>query len=171
MKSVWLDRVIDSVADRGRELLRLRGGDKASDVEKLCLALLSEKGEASGTALARDVTITYAAMSEDERLAFFDMLNTRFGPDEQAIVRAAEAFKTTRGIDDYLVLSKAVEPVDRALEGRDYLAGDFSAADIMLGHSLFMANRLGQVSDELSNLKAYLGRIESRPAFQKAISL
>ena len=41
----------------------------------------------------------------------------------------------------------------------------------MLGHSTFMANRLGQVSDELSNLKAYVERIEGRPAFQKAISL
>ena len=50
------------------------------------------------------------------------------------------------------------------------LIGDFSAADIMLGHSIFMANRLGQVSDEQSNLKAYIGRIEGRPAFQKAMA-
>ncbi len=69
------------------------------------------------------------------------------------------------------LLGRAVAPVDAALEGREYLVGDFTAADIMLGHSLFMANRLGQVSDELTNIKAYLGRIESRPAFQKAISL
>ncbi len=69
------------------------------------------------------------------------------------------------------LLGRAVAPVDDALEGREYLAGEFSAADIMLGHSLFMANRLGQVSDELKNLKAYLGRIEKRPAFQKAINI
>ena len=41
----------------------------------------------------------------------------------------------------------------------------------MLGHSLFMANRLGQVSDDLSNLKGYIGRIEARPAFQTAINM
>lgn len=69
------------------------------------------------------------------------------------------------------LLGRSVEPVDAALEGRDYLAGDFSAADIMLGHALFMANRLGQVSDELKNLRAYLGCIEKRPAFQKAITM
>ena len=67
------------------------------------------------------------------------------------------------------LLSRAVAPVDAALEGREYLIGDFSAADIMLGHSLFMSNRLGQVSDELANLKAYVERIAARPAFQTAI--
>jgi glutathione S-transferase len=69
------------------------------------------------------------------------------------------------------LLSRAVEPVNAALEGREYLIGNFSAADIMLGHSLFMANRLGQVSDELSNIKGYVKRIEARPAFQTAINL
>ena len=67
------------------------------------------------------------------------------------------------------LLGKAVAPVETALEGREYLVGDFSAADIMLGHSLFMANRLGQVSDEMKNLKSYIKRVESRPAFQKAM--
>jgi len=69
------------------------------------------------------------------------------------------------------LLSRAVAPVDSALEGREYLIGDFSAADVMLGHSLFMANRLGQVSDELAQLKGYVKRIEARPAFQKAMQL
>ena len=69
------------------------------------------------------------------------------------------------------LLSRAVTPVDAALEGREFLIGSFSAADIMLGHALFMANRLGQVSDELANLKGYVKRIEVRPAFQTAINL
>ena len=69
------------------------------------------------------------------------------------------------------LLSRAVTPVEGALEGREYLIGSFSAADIMLGHSLFMANRLGQVPDELANLKGYVKRIEARPAFQTAITL
>jgi glutathione S-transferase len=69
------------------------------------------------------------------------------------------------------LLSKALAPVDEALEGKDYLIGDFSAADVMLGHSCFMANRLGCVPDELQNIKAYVARIEARPAFQTAINL
>jgi glutathione S-transferase len=69
------------------------------------------------------------------------------------------------------LLSRAVTPVNAALEGREYLIGSFSAADIMLGHALFMANRLGQVPEELANLKGYVKRIEARPAFQTAINL
>ena len=57
------------------------------------------------------------------------------------------------------------------LAGREYLIGDFSAADVMLGHAIFMANRLGAVTDEMQNLKGYVKRIEARPAFQTAINL
>ena len=69
------------------------------------------------------------------------------------------------------LLSKSLAPVDDALAGRDYLIGDFSGADIMLGHACFMSNRLGCVSDEMANLKGYVSRIEARPAFQKAITM
>ena len=69
------------------------------------------------------------------------------------------------------LLSKALEPVNAALEGRDYLIGGFSAADIMLGHACFMSNRLGCVGDDMPHLKAYVERIASRPAFKTAIEM
>ena len=69
------------------------------------------------------------------------------------------------------LLNKALHPVNEALEGRDYLIGDFSAADIMLGHACFMSNRMGCVSDDMPNLKAYVERITARPAFQAAINM
>jgi len=69
------------------------------------------------------------------------------------------------------LLAKALAPVDEALAGRDYLIGDFSAADIMLGHACFMSNRLGSVADELTNLKGYVERVTARPAFQTAIQM
>ncbi len=69
------------------------------------------------------------------------------------------------------LLSKAIAPVDEALAGREYLIGDFSAADIMLGHACFMSNRLGCVSDEMANLKGYVERVAARPAFDKAINM
>ena len=67
------------------------------------------------------------------------------------------------------LLTRALEPVNKALEGKDYLIGDFSGADFMLGHSCFMSNNLGCVSDEMINIKAYVQRISERPAFIKAI--
>ena len=69
------------------------------------------------------------------------------------------------------LLSRAVAPVNDALEGREYLVGAFTAADVMLGHALFMANRLGQISEEMSNLKGYVKRLEDRKAFQTAINM
>ncbi len=69
------------------------------------------------------------------------------------------------------LLTKALAPVDEALAGREYLIGNFSGADIMLGHACFMANRLGCVPDEMANLKGYVDRVASRPAFQTAINM
>lgn len=69
------------------------------------------------------------------------------------------------------LLSKSLEPVNIALDGRDYLVGDFSAADIMLGHACFMSDRLGCVPNEMPDLKAYVAKIAARPAFQTAITM
>ncbi len=69
------------------------------------------------------------------------------------------------------LLTNALKPVDEALESKDYLIGNFSAADIMLGHACFMSNRIGSVSDEMTNLKRYISNVENRPAFKKAMSL
>ena len=68
------------------------------------------------------------------------------------------------------LLTKALEPVNDALAGRDYLIGDFSGADIMLGHACFMSQRSGCVTDEMTHLLAYIARIAARPAFDKAIN-
>ncbi len=69
------------------------------------------------------------------------------------------------------LLTRSIAPVETALEGREYLVGDFSAADIMLGHSLFMSSRLGRLTDEMPNLRGYVQRIEARPAFKTAIQM
>ena len=69
------------------------------------------------------------------------------------------------------LLTKSLAPVNENLADKNYLIGDFSAADLMLGHSCFMANRLGCVSDEMQNIKDYVARIADRPAFKKAITM
>ena len=68
------------------------------------------------------------------------------------------------------LLSRSLAPVNETLAGKDYLIGDFSAADVMLGHACFMSNRFGCIGDELTDLLAYVKRIEARPAFQKAMN-
>ena len=68
------------------------------------------------------------------------------------------------------LLTKALVPVNLALQGRDYMIGDFSAVDIMLGHACYMSRRLGCVSEELAYLNDYLDRIDTREAFQKGFN-
>ena len=69
------------------------------------------------------------------------------------------------------LLTKSLTPVDETLEGKEYLIGNFSAADIMLGHACFMSNRMSCVPDEMSNLKKYVANITNRPAFKIAIEM
>ena len=69
------------------------------------------------------------------------------------------------------LLSKSLQPVNEALEGKEYLIGDFSAADIMLGHACFMSYRLGSIDSEMKNLKKYVENISNRSAFQTAINM
>ena len=68
------------------------------------------------------------------------------------------------------LLIKSVSPINDRLEKVKFLADEFSGADIMLGHAVFMANRLGCVGDDMVFLLDYINRISERPAFVTAIS-
>lgn len=58
--------------------------------------------------------------------------------------------------------------VESALDGREYLAGDFSGADIMTGHACIVASRLGADISDKPNLRACSERLPARPVLGKA---
>ena len=60
--------------------------------------------------------------------------------------------------------------VDRRLEGRDYLVGGYSIADIASFPWLFRHGRLGIDLDELPNLSRWLDDIAARPAVQRGLA-
>ena len=66
------------------------------------------------------------------------------------------------------LLSRMLSAVNEGLAGRDYLAGEFSGADIMTGHACTVAARLGADVSDKPNVKAYVERLNARPALQKA---
>ena len=68
------------------------------------------------------------------------------------------------------LLTRMLGAVDKALAGRDYLAGNFSGADIMTGHASIVAARLGADISDKPNLAAYIDRLKARPALQKAFA-
>ena len=68
------------------------------------------------------------------------------------------------------LLTRMLGAVDQALADRDYLAGDFSGADIMTGHASIVSSRLGADISDKPNLAAYIDRLQARPALQKAFA-
>lgn len=111
MKRRWLEGFLDTIADRGRELLhRHVPAYGLRSMEAMCRALLTSVGEASGTALSRDVVQAYERMDAHQRRMFFDMLVRKFGPDPHAIQVAADAYLRTKDLKAFLSLSTAVEP-------------------------------------------------------------
>ena len=105
-------------------------------VETWCRDLLSEKGEASGTAIARDVVETYGAMNQDEKLGFFTLLAAEFSPDVDEVVRATEAYRAIPDPDTLIAIVEAVEPPRQELVRRLNLAPGGTAAIVAMRDQL-----------------------------------
>lgn len=69
------------------------------------------------------------------------------------------------------LMSRALQAVDAHMEGRDYLAGEFTAADTLTGHACYICEKFGVDLSEIPNVAAYVARLKDRPAFQKALEL
>jgi glutathione S-transferase len=66
----------------------------------------------------------------------------------------------------------ALNVLERALTGKEYLAGnEFSGADIMMGYFLMAARMLGVVGTAHPNVGAYWERLATRSGLQKALSV
>ena len=63
---------------------------------------------------------------------------------------------------------KVLLPINDALADNEHLCGEFSAADIMLGHGVAVAERLELVTEQMPQLQSYIERLNARPAFQTA---
>jgi glutathione S-transferase len=58
-----------------------------------------------------------------------------------------------------------------ALEDREYLLGEaFTVADIMVGSALKFTARIGFADELPESLRAYMARLEERPAYQRALA-
>jgi glutathione S-transferase len=62
--------------------------------------------------------------------------------------------------------------LDGTLAGKDHLVGaEFTAADIMMGYSVFLAQSVGAMEEgEFPSVSAYFARLRSRPAFVRAMA-
>src|SRR3981081_2067223 len=114
MNNAFFSDLLTSISERGRTLLR-RGGPSngkqdTSGLIELCEALLSGRGEASGTAMAREVLDHYRHLDDVSRLSFFEALVRNYGPDRARLVRAIENWRAEPTDDDASDLHFASEP-------------------------------------------------------------
>jgi malonyl-CoA decarboxylase len=90
-------------------LMRLVGRPKGQDLIKLAEALLSERGEASGTALAGELLAAYASRTTEERIEFLLKLASRFGPDRARLERAIDRYRNDPSAANGIGLHAAAE--------------------------------------------------------------
>jgi malonyl-CoA decarboxylase len=106
--------LLASISERGRTLLRRASTAEdrhdASGLIDLCEALLSGRGEASGTAMAREVLDRYQDLDETGRRCFFADLARNFGPDREKLAQAIEAYRAQPNDADASDLHFASEP-------------------------------------------------------------
>jgi glutathione S-transferase len=90
--------------------------------------------------------------------------HTMLLPEADRIPKVAE--------DGRVRATNALNVLERALAGKDYLVGQqLSGADIMMGYFLMAARMLGVVGAAHPNVGAYWERLATRPGLQKALSV
>ncbi len=114
MANAFFTDLLATISERGRTLLRRGqpddGKEDAAGLIDLCEALLSGRGEASGTAMASEVIESYHNLDEAERRAFFHALAHNFGPDQDKVNKAIEAWMAEPGDGNGGALHFASEP-------------------------------------------------------------
>jgi glutathione S-transferase len=84
-----------------------------------------------------------------------------------------DKYAVSKGFESYVKYQaeKALEMLEKHLMGRSFIASDrFTAADISVGYSLFLANGLCGMPLP-SGLQPYFERLKKRPAWKKAFSI
>jgi malonyl-CoA decarboxylase len=83
---------------------------------------LSERGEASGAAVAREALASYRLLAGPALAAFFDVLAAEFSPDPAAVGEAADAYRRDPSQANLIRLQEVVEPPRQELFRRINLA-------------------------------------------------
>src|SRR3954454_24336145 len=114
MANAFFTDLLSTISERGRTLLG-RGNTPAikhdaQSLAELCEALVSGAGEASGTAMARDVLDGYHDLDADGQQAFFRALVHNFGPDTAKLTKAIEDWRAKPSDDGASALHFASEP-------------------------------------------------------------
>jgi malonyl-CoA decarboxylase len=163
MNASFFGEMLQTITERGRALIdraRERRGTDATRSEslvELCDHLLSGRGEASGVALARDILVRYSELTTGPRIAFFEALAERFGPDKARLEAAIAAWQENPNDRTAAEVHAASEPRRQELFRRLNLAPGGTVALVRMREQLLDAlpNRkddLQSVDDDFTHL-------------------
>jgi malonyl-CoA decarboxylase len=163
MNASFFGELLQTISERGRALLDRardrRGADSTRSESLIELAehLLSGRGEASGVAIAREILGRYAELTTGPRIAFFEALAERFGPDPARMEAAIAAWREKPSDETAAEVHAASEPRRQELFRRLNLAPGGTAALVRMREQLMdvLAHReddLGQVDADFVHL-------------------
>ena len=126
----WLERLWSSIADRGTAYAQVpeASAPPLERATRLAEAQLSERGEASGAAVARELHAALRSLGPEDRAAFYGFLAERFGPAEAPLRKAAEAYLAEPSPEHAMQLAAAAEPPRQELLRRMNMAPGGTAA-------------------------------------------
>ncbi len=122
----WFDQIWSSIADRGRPYADVLGPEALSlplgRAEELASALLSERGEAAGAAVARELQDALTRLSPEDRGALYGHLAANFLPEAGRLRAAAETYLEHSTPENASKLAEAAEPSRQELLRRMNMA-------------------------------------------------
>lgn len=119
-----LERIVDAASG----MVRSPAQRRAERLASVLRTLVSQRGEASGAALARRSVALYRALSEAGRLHFFRILARDFSPDRDAVLAAANAYHRDPSPAALAELERATEPPRQEVFRRMNMAPGGTAA-------------------------------------------
>lgn len=110
MLNEFMGQMFDKIADLGKSYLDIPYKKHSiKSIKELCETLLERKGEASGTALAKQIVDYYNSLNDDEKIRFLHMITGKFAPDPNEIFDAAQQYTKSQDFSSLQNLSRSIE--------------------------------------------------------------
>jgi malonyl-CoA decarboxylase len=138
----WFDSLLSSIADRGRAWIKIPTDlPPLEQAKTLATNLLSEKGEASGAALARALIDLYHGLATTDKSGFLLFLAENFTPDAEALRTAAAQYLAQPSPEAAGRLAEAAEPPRQELLRRINMGASGTATLVGMRETLQAALR------------------------------
>jgi malonyl-CoA decarboxylase len=151
-----IERILGSIGASG--MVRTAAQRRSDRLGGLLRTLISEKGEATGAALARRSVALYQVLDPAARAHFFQLLAREFSPDRDLVLAAAQAYHRDPSPENLATLERMAEPPRQEIFRRMNMAPGGTATLLNLRRdlleSLHKRPELAAVDHDLSHLLA-----------------